>query len=208
MREDFKNAIDAAFRVDCGQRAIYLVFDRFDWDVTEDEVAYAAEKAGFKPGWVYYHTGPRLRESRAKRDHDQKIFEEARRRQEDTMNARQQADMNARYRQYQNAAYDHARANQRAQQRAQPEQQTQFNFEWLFRAGMREAQVAANGCPGHIEPKLRRFGLTWPFTAAELKKAYRKRCMETHPDRGGSSEAFNEVQKDNTDLEHYAKESK
>ena len=30
-------------------------------------------------------------------------------------------------------------------------------------------------------------------TAAEIKKAYRKRSTETHPDKGGSSEAFNEV---------------
>ena len=36
-------------------------------------------------------------------------------------------------------------------------------------------------------------GLTFPFTLQELKQAYRKRALETHPDSGGTAEAFRSV---------------
>jgi len=35
--------------------------------------------------------------------------------------------------------------------------------------------------------------ITFPFTKQELKSAYRKRALETHPDSGGTSEAFRQV---------------
>ena len=35
--------------------------------------------------------------------------------------------------------------------------------------------------------------ITFPFTKQELKSAYRRRALETHPDSGGTSEAFREV---------------
>jgi hypothetical protein len=36
-------------------------------------------------------------------------------------------------------------------------------------------------------------GLCWPCSPAELKEAYRRRSKETHPDVGGSAEAFRRV---------------
>lgn len=36
-------------------------------------------------------------------------------------------------------------------------------------------------------------GVTREVTAAELKAAYRKRALETHPDHGGDAEAFQKV---------------
>lgn len=36
-------------------------------------------------------------------------------------------------------------------------------------------------------------GITAAATAAEMKSAYRKRCLETHPDHGGKQDAFDEV---------------
>ena len=36
-------------------------------------------------------------------------------------------------------------------------------------------------------------GLTFPFTHQELKKAYRQRALETHPDSGGTAEAFRQI---------------
>ena len=36
-------------------------------------------------------------------------------------------------------------------------------------------------------------GLTFPFTLQELKSAYRRRAIETHPDNGGTAEAFRSV---------------
>ncbi len=35
--------------------------------------------------------------------------------------------------------------------------------------------------------------VSFPFTQQELKSAYRKRALETHPDSGGTAEAFREV---------------
>jgi len=203
VRDDFKIRLMRALVHHRGsrQRAVYEVFDHFNWQLDDEEVCYAADKAGFKSGWVYYHTGPRMQQSREKRTQDEAMRAQERAAldaQRGRMN-QQQADS------FQQAQYAQAEAqrNARAQQ-ARTEEQLRSQFEWLFRAGMREVQEASNGCPGYIEPKVRRFGLTWPYTAADLKKAYRKKCMETHPDRGGTAEAFNEVQKDNTELERYA----
>ncbi len=40
---------------------------------------------------------------------------------------------------------------------------------------------------------LQLLGLTVPFTHKDLKKAYRQRALETHPDSGGSAEAFRQI---------------
>ena len=40
---------------------------------------------------------------------------------------------------------------------------------------------------------LKILGLTFPFTLQDLKRAYRKRALETHPDSGGTAEAFRSV---------------
>jgi hypothetical protein len=195
IRDDFKILLTRALLNNRGrrQKAVYEVFDHYDWKVDDEEVCYAADKAGFQRGWVHYHTGPRMEQSREKH------------RQYEAMMAQARAAQDAQSSSYQQARYAQAEAQQNARaQQARVEEHLRSQFEWLFRAGMREAQEASNGCPGYLEPKVRRFGLTWPYTAAELKRAYRKKCMETHPDKGGTSEAFNEVQKDNTELERYA----
>ena len=43
-----------------------------------------------------------------------------------------------------------------------------------------------------------------PFTKAELKVAYRRACMKHHPDRGGSTEAMQNVNLEYTRLQTYA----
>lgn len=35
--------------------------------------------------------------------------------------------------------------------------------------------------------------ISFPFTKQELKSAYRKKALETHPDSGGTAETFREV---------------
>jgi hypothetical protein len=42
-----------------------------------------------------------------------------------------------------------------------------------------------------------------PWTPLAIKKAYRRRSRETHPDRGGSDEAFKEVAEARQTLEDY-----
>lgn len=214
MRQAFQNSIDNALLHCRGakQSAIYRVFDEFAWNLEDDEVAYAANKAEFKQGWVYFHTGDRLLQSRATWIHEQ---EEERQRcwqREQRREQERQAQASAAQMKQLERQYARAQAQQQAQQQAVMEELLRSQFEWLFRQGMGQAQQEAfrgsrvndTGCPGYIEPMVRRFGLKWPFTAAELKKVYRKRCMDTHPDRGGSAEAFHQVQKDNQELERYA----
>jgi hypothetical protein len=36
-------------------------------------------------------------------------------------------------------------------------------------------------------------GLSWPCTAGEVKAAYRRLALASHPDRGGSAEGFRQV---------------
>jgi curved DNA-binding protein CbpA len=205
MRPEFQKAIDNALLHCRGakQRAIYGVFDQFDWNLEDAEVEYAAKQAGFKSGWVYHHMGPRRAQSRETYQTQSAYEEQLRARQAEQRAQRAQQASSAQQAQY--AQEEAMRNANRAQRMA--EEALRSQFEWLFRAGMREAmmpQQASDGCPGYIEPMVRRFGLKWPFTAAELKKVYRKKCMETHPDKGGTAEAFNQVQKDNAELERYA----
>lgn len=238
MRQAFQDAVDHALLKCRGakQRAIYVVFDQFGWNLEDDEVAYAAQQAGFKQGWSYFHTGARRQQSREtweqqKEDEAQELL----RREQTKARARQHAQeqMESEYRQRQQdkaaekafldslyGAYRNQRASEaeqraRAQAQAQQAQQETLDdhlrsqLDWLFRAAMMQGvprdPVGANGCPRHLEAVVQRFGLKWPYTAVELKKAFRVKAMETHPDRqGGSEEAFKQVQKDNQELESYA----
>jgi len=54
----------------------------------------------------------------------------------------------------------------------------------------RRASVPAPATPDSVWAIL---GVTRDVTAAELKLAYRRRALETHPDHGGDAEAFQRV---------------
>ncbi len=45
------------------------------------------------------------------------------------------------------------------------------------------------------EPFRRILGLRWTATTAQLKAAYRKRVLETHPDHGGTAAEFRKVKR-------------
>lgn len=59
-------------------------------------------------------------------------------------------------------------------------------------AGMPRASAARNrkGLPESVWDKL---GIPASADATEIKRAYRKRALETHPDRGGTASAFQDV---------------
>ena len=45
-----------------------------------------------------------------------------------------------------------------------------------------------------MRPKcLQVLGITRPCTVEEVNRAYRRLALETHPDRGGSADAFKQV---------------
>jgi hypothetical protein len=49
---------------------------------------------------------------------------------------------------------------------------------------------------GRVGPKaddLRMLGLSWPCSREEIKAAYRRLALQTHPDQGGSTEAFRRI---------------
>jgi len=52
---------------------------------------------------------------------------------------------------------------------------------------------------------LRIMGLTFPFTYQELKKAYRQKALQTHPDSGGTAEAFLKINQAYETLSDYIK---
>lgn len=43
---------------------------------------------------------------------------------------------------------------------------------------------------------LNRLGLWWPFTADDLRQAFRRKALQAHPDAGGSEERFVQLQTD------------
>jgi hypothetical protein len=47
----------------------------------------------------------------------------------------------------------------------------------------------------HVPPCLAALGLSIPFTEQELLEAYRDRVKQAHPDRGGSPDAFLQLQR-------------
>lgn len=47
--------------------------------------------------------------------------------------------------------------------------------------------------PSPYQYHLQLLQLKFPFTKEELKSAYRKKSLETHPDTGGTAEAFRKV---------------
>jgi hypothetical protein len=42
-------------------------------------------------------------------------------------------------------------------------------------------------CPAELAASLELLGLSWPFTAPQLRAAYRRASLEHHPDRGGTT---------------------
>jgi hypothetical protein len=72
-------------------------------------------------------------------------------------------------------------------------------LESLERLKAAHAFAAAGGAPIRpvIDPVLAAaqvLGLRWPYTADDLKAAYRRLAKEHHPDAGGSAAAFRRVQ--------------
>ena len=65
------------------------------------------------------------------------------------------------------------------------------------REGARASGATARGAPaeGARASVWAILGVTPGVTAAELKRAFRQRALETHPDRGGTAEGFREVQR-------------
>ena len=62
---------------------------------------------------------------------------------------------------------------------------------WCF-----EVALARDGRPmrGGQYACLKTLGLTWPCTEDDVKRAYRRKAHEVHPDKGGSTAAFQAVQ--------------
>jgi hypothetical protein len=73
---------------------------------------------------------------------------------------------------------------QRARERREREQQAERERQWQE---LLERCARIQGRPVAI------LGLTWPFTAAEVKNAYRRLAKQHHPDRGGDPAQFNEL---------------
>lgn len=59
----------------------------------------------------------------------------------------------------------------------------------VIQARLRELRALANR-----PPFARVLDIPWPTSKDEIRLAYRRRALETHPDRGGSAAAFREVQ--------------
>ncbi len=72
--------------------------------------------------------------------------------------------------------------NQQQQQRQQQQRQQQHNN-----------QRTTNQRSFAYQHYLDALKLTYPVTLSELKRAYRQRAKETHPDLGGTAEAFRQV---------------
>ncbi len=68
----------------------------------------------------------------------------------------------------------------------------------LERHGWAPAGQRYWGLPFFVEPDdhhacLRRLGLSWPTTAAQVRRAYRRLARSSHPDAGGREEEFVEL---------------
>ena len=84
----------------------------------------------------------------------------------------------------------HARQRQNYQERQQYQQRQQYQRQQKARSSR---QHHSTGQTSVHQNYLQILGLTFPFTLQELKRAYRKRALETHPDSGGTAEAFRSV---------------
>ena len=74
------------------------------------------------------------------------------------------------------------RHNRQRQQRQQRQQRTKSS---------RQHHTTSQSFVHHAYLQI--LGLTFPFTLQDLKRAYRKKALETHPDSGGTAEAFRSV---------------
>lgn len=71
-----------------------------------------------------------------------------------------------------------------------------LSADWILLLISLTITAPSNGAAMAPCEALHEFGLTPGFTKQQLKKAYRKRSFETHPDKpGGSHEAQTRVQK-------------
>ena len=90
------------------------------------------------------------------------------------------------------------RARQQQEQYKQHSRQHQEQYKQHYRQQQQQQQQQNGTNPNQVYAFLYRrhlqiLKITFPFTKAELKRAYRKMALETHPDSGGTSEAFRAV---------------
>ena len=80
--------------------------------------------------------------------------------------------------------------NQQHQQHPHHQQQHQNSHSQNTQESTKKRQLREELSSINPTDAYRLFGLQSDFTVEQLKKAYRKLSLQTHPDRGGSSEKF------------------
>lgn len=164
----------------------FRISERYDYDLSQDELRMVADLLGYQPGWAY-HKGleqPTLRATWLA----QKAKRAAPEGWHDTWT--KYAEQNARARQNASDAYEKFRRRHEG---------AAFGDGFAHRQAPRSSPLT---------DALNLFGLKPHFTEEELKKAYRRYVMIHHPDRGGKAEEFQKGVKANELLgPHATKES-
>lgn len=165
-------------------RLYYRLSEKYDYDLTHDELTLIGDLLGYQPGWAWH----KYQEQPARRD----TWLEAKTQQK----AAPPPDKRSGWFDDWN---DFTRSGpfQRAHDRAQQEDRTrtenqQFGQDYQgyqqFRQDFQGFRSSQRSDP--IIDAINLLQLKPGFTASELKAAYRKYVMTHHPDRGGDAAAF------------------